>query len=107
MSVIDWCYPGHRRSQGGLESHALSECLELIVILCLERQYPKQNSVIRLRSNILAPPELLGWLRKNDFGILPSVQSLRNCVRLVDLGDQQSLKSKTKESKMHLKAISL
>ena len=28
--------------------------LEHIVILCFERRYPKQNSVIRLKSNILA-----------------------------------------------------
>ena len=27
-----------------------------LVILCLERQYPKQNSVIRLKLNILTPP---------------------------------------------------
>jgi len=30
--------------------------LEGIVILCFDRQYPKQNSVIRPKSNILAPP---------------------------------------------------
>jgi len=29
--------------------------LEHIVILCFERQYTKQNSVIRLKSNILVP----------------------------------------------------
>jgi len=29
--------------------------LENIVILCLERCYPKQNSVIHLKSNILSP----------------------------------------------------
>jgi len=43
--------------------------LEHIVILCFERQYTKQNSVIRLKSNILAPQiflghsKILGWLR--------------------------------------------
>ena len=25
-------------------------------------RYPKQNIVIRLKSNILAPPKILGWL---------------------------------------------
>jgi len=29
--------------------------LENIVILCFERRFPKQNSVISLKSNILAP----------------------------------------------------
>jgi len=27
------------------------------------RRNPKQNSVIRLKSNILAPPKILAWLR--------------------------------------------
>jgi len=42
---------------------------EHIVILCFKRRYPKQNSVICLKStilvppNILAPPKFLGWLR--------------------------------------------
>jgi len=35
--------------------------LEYLVILCLERQYPKQNTVARLKSNILSPPTF-GWL---------------------------------------------
>jgi len=30
--------------------------LEDIVILCFERQNPKQNSVMRLTSNIFVPP---------------------------------------------------
>jgi len=30
--------------------------LENIVILCFERRFSKQNSVIRLKSNILVPP---------------------------------------------------
>jgi len=43
--------------------------LENIVILCFERRFFKQNSIIRLQSNILphpkffAPPQYLGWLR--------------------------------------------
>jgi len=37
--------------------------LENTVILCFERRFSKQNSVIRLRSSILHPPKFLGWLR--------------------------------------------
>jgi len=33
--------------------------LENIVILCFEKRFSKQNSVIRLKSNILAPPNFL------------------------------------------------
>jgi len=42
----------HRRSQGG---HAPKTFLENIVILCFERRFSKQNSVIRLKSNIWPP----------------------------------------------------
>jgi len=31
--------------------------------LLFERRFFKQNSVIRLKSNIVAPPKFLGWLR--------------------------------------------
>jgi len=41
---------------------ALPKFLENIVILCFERRFSKQNSVIRLKSNILTP-KFLGWLR--------------------------------------------
>jgi len=34
-----------------------------MVILCFEKRFFKQNRVIRLKSNILAPPKFLGWLR--------------------------------------------
>jgi len=43
--------------------------LDNIVILCIERRFSKQNSVIRLKSNILlplkffGPPKFFGWLR--------------------------------------------
>jgi len=40
----------------------LPKCLENIVILCFEKRFSKENSVIRLKSNIL-PPKFLGWLR--------------------------------------------
>jgi len=32
------------------------KCLENIAILCFERRFAKQNSVIRLKSKLLAPP---------------------------------------------------
>ena len=38
--------------------------LENIVILCFERRFSKQNSVIRLKSNIVPPKKFLGWLRQ-------------------------------------------
>jgi len=43
--------------------------LENMVLLCFERRLSKQNSVIRLKSSILAPPKFLApqkflsWLR--------------------------------------------
>jgi len=67
-------------AMGSLKAHAPPKCLELIVILCFERRYPKQNSIIRLKSNILAP-KFLGWLRywhcarwilPNKYEILPN-----------------------------------
>jgi len=45
----------HRRSQGGPTGPCPPEDLEHIVILCFERRYPKQNTVIRPKSNILPP----------------------------------------------------
>jgi len=45
----------HRRSQEGLGFHGPHKVLEYIVILCLERRYPKQNSVIRQKSKIFTP----------------------------------------------------
>jgi len=62
------CSHSHRRSQGAQRSHT-PQFLENIVILCFERRFSKQNSVTRLKSNILAPqifcpPKCLGWLRR-------------------------------------------
>ena len=52
----------HSRSQGGGQrSHGTPKFLENIVSLCFERRFSKQNSVIRLKSNISAP-KVLGWL---------------------------------------------
>jgi len=45
----------HRRSQGGQRGHGSPKVLENIVILFFERRFSKQNSVIRLKSNILPP----------------------------------------------------
>jgi len=39
-----------------------------IVILCFEKCFPKQNNVIRLKSNILPPQKILGWLRHCSLG---------------------------------------
>jgi len=41
----------HRHSQGGLRGHGPHTFLEHTLILCLETRHPKQNSVIRLKSN--------------------------------------------------------
>jgi len=40
-----------------LEGHVISKFLEpiVLVILCFEKRYPKENTVARLKSNILAP----------------------------------------------------
>jgi len=42
-------------ARGGRRGHALPKFLENIVILCFERCFSIQNSVIRLKSYILAP----------------------------------------------------
>ena len=47
----------HRRNQGGQRGHVPSIFLENIVVLCFERRFSKQNSVIRPKTNILAPPK--------------------------------------------------
>jgi len=54
--------------------------------LCFERRFSEQNSVIRLKSNILAPQKFLGWLRhcfhlfnrvraENKYGLGDAVES--------------------------------
>jgi len=45
----------HRSSQGGQKRPCPPKFLENIVIFCFERRCSRQNSVIRLKSNILAP----------------------------------------------------
>jgi len=56
-------FSSHKRSQGGQRGHVPPKFLENIVILCFERRFSQQNSVIRLKSSILAPTKFLGWLR--------------------------------------------
>jgi len=50
--------------------------LENIVILCFERRFSKQNIVIGLKSNILAP-KFLGWLLY--FNALPGIFAVIHC----------------------------
>ena len=56
-------------ARGAKRTMASPKSLENVVILCFERRFSEQNSVIRLKSNILAPPKFfgplkfLGWLR--------------------------------------------
>jgi len=52
----------------GVKGAMPPKCLERMVILSFERHFSKQNSVIRLKSNILSPPifcppKILDWLR--------------------------------------------
>jgi len=54
----------------GTKGPCAPKLFENIVISCFERRFSKQNSVIRLKSNILpptnkflAPPKFLDWLR--------------------------------------------
>jgi len=49
----------HRRSQGGQRGLDPPKFLENMVFLCFERRVSKHYRVIRLKSNILAPPILL------------------------------------------------
>jgi len=54
---------------GVARGHVTLQIFRAYSHLCFERRYHKQNSVIRLKSNILAPtkffgpPKFLGWLR--------------------------------------------
>jgi len=52
---------GHRRSQVA-KGVIPPTFLENIVILCFERRFSKQNSVISLKSNVLPRQKFLGWL---------------------------------------------
>jgi len=56
-------------ARDGQRGHGPPKFSENIVMLCFERCFSKQNSVIRLKASILpppkffAPPKVLGWLR--------------------------------------------
>jgi len=50
-------------ARGGKRGHGHPKLLENILNLCFERRFSKQNSIIRLKSNILPPQKILGWLR--------------------------------------------
>jgi len=50
-------------ARGGQRDHALPKFLVNIVILCFERRFSKQNSVIRPTSNILALTNFLALLK--------------------------------------------
>jgi len=54
---------------GGQRGHAPPKFLENIVIFCFERRFSKQNSVVRLKSNIFALPKFLAWLRHCSLAI--------------------------------------
>jgi len=58
--VYEEVYHDYRRSQGGAKEPCPPKFLENIVILCFERRFSKQNSVIRIKSNILAPKKCFG-----------------------------------------------
>jgi len=55
VNVFDKCYSRPTR-------HVRSDNRCSQVISCFEGRYPKQNSIIRLKSNIF-PPQFLSWLR--------------------------------------------
>ena len=74
-----WSYPNlnktlHRRSQWaakGVMPHP--KFSENIIILCFERHFSKQNGVIRLKSNILAPPNFWAGYATETLIIHPEI----------------------------------
>ena len=70
----------HRRSQGGLEGHApLPPNFWNIVILYFERRCPKQNTVFRLKSNILGPQKIFSPLLKFWAGYTTAIRLIIAC----------------------------
>jgi len=47
-------------ARGPMEPCPLPKFLAYVVILCFERRCPKQNTVARLKSNILTAPQMIG-----------------------------------------------
>ena len=71
----------HRRNQRGAKGAMPPRCLENIVILCFERRFSKQNSVIRLKSNILPPPKFwAGYVTATSCYLGSRFSYLRNVV---------------------------
>jgi len=50
-------------ARGAKEAMIPKKFKKYIVILCFEKRFSKQNSVIRLKSNIMGSRNFLGWLR--------------------------------------------
>ena len=48
-----------------------STFLEYLVILCFERRHPKQNTVVRLKSNVLPPSNCLPTQKTESIHLLP------------------------------------
>jgi len=48
------------------------------MILCFEKHFSKQNSIIRLKSSILAPPKFLGWLSYWKLTVLETEKQLQH-----------------------------
>jgi len=62
VRVEKYAYYVHRSSQGGAKGAMARPNVWKTVILCFGRRFSKQNSVVRLKSNISAPSKFLGWL---------------------------------------------
>ena len=61
--ILPWCHVSRSivlriGVARGFKGSCPSKFLENIVILCFQRRFFKQNIVIRLKSNILSPPNL-------------------------------------------------
>jgi len=52
-------------------------------LLCFERRYHKQNSVIRLKSNILDPTKVLSAPMFGLAALLPAGASCQTCERII------------------------
>ena len=72
-------------ARGGPKGPSSPKILENIVILCFERRFSKQNSVIRLKSNILTPqnflppPKYLGWLHHRSLVNVRKIENFQCC----------------------------
>ena len=71
----------HRRSQGGQRVYGLPKFLENIEIVCFERRFSKQNSVIRLKLNILAPSKF--FATPQIFGLATPLTNARYTSHLI------------------------